>query len=174
MKKIVLGLISIFFGIFIFTSCATNSNSYDIVCSSFPVYDLTTRITGNKLKTKNLIKAGVEPHDYEMTTSDVRNLTDAKLCISIGLNFEPYASELTDDIKNKNFVCTNGIELLYSSDLKTVDPHVWLSPKNCIIMMENIKNKLIEIDKDNLEFYETNFEANKKAFEAVDYVYLSF
>jgi len=39
------------------------------------------------------------------------------------------------------------------------DPHIWTSPVNAKIMVENILNALVEIDPENEEFYRSNTEA---------------
>ena len=39
------------------------------------------------------------------------------------------------------------------------DPHIWTSPVNAKIMVENILNALVEIDPENEEFYRSNAEA---------------
>lgn len=36
------------------------------------------------------------------------------------------------------------------------DPHIWLSPLNAIIQVENIRDKLIELDYENKEYYTQN------------------
>lgn len=51
------------------------------------------------------------------------------------------------------------------------DPHVWLSPKNAKIEMENIKNALIEIDAENKEYYEANYEKYAKMLDDLDAKY---
>ena len=46
--------------------------------------------------------------------------------------------------------CSQGIELMEK------DPHIWLSPRNAKIMVENICNGLIQIDPENKEYYIQN------------------
>ncbi len=51
---------------------------------------------------------------------------------------------------------------------ETVDPHIWLSPKRAIIMVQAIADKLSEIDKDNEETYKLNAAEYIKELEALD------
>ena len=53
------------------------------------------------------------------------------------------------------------------------DPHTWLSLKNPITMLGNIKDELIEIDSDNKDVYNTNYEKVKKDFESFSDEYIS-
>lgn len=52
-----------------------------------------------------------------------------------------------------------------------MDPHVWISPKNAKIEMENIKNALVELDKDNADYYESNYEKYAKMLDELDAKY---
>lgn len=168
MKKLFLPIITLFILLFT-TSCTTKANN-EIITSSFPIYDLTTRIAGDKMTVKNLVKAGIEPHDYEPSTQDVASLIECKLFIANGLGLEHYTSELTKDITDKMYICTEGITTLYTTN-NTADPHAWLNPLNAIKMMENIKNKLSSIDEANASYYTENFEANKALFLELDESY---
>lgn len=51
------------------------------------------------------------------------------------------------------------------------DPHIWLSPKNGIIQARNIKNKLVEIDPENEDYYNKNFEKIENELEEIDKTY---
>jgi zinc transport system substrate-binding protein len=48
------------------------------------------------------------------------------------------------------------------------DPHVWLSPKNAIKQVENIRDKLIEIDPENEEYYTNNAKYYIEKLEELD------
>lgn len=48
------------------------------------------------------------------------------------------------------------------------DPHIWLSPKNAVIQMKNIKDVLQEMDEKNKDYYEKNYEENKLKLEKLD------
>lgn len=52
-----------------------------------------------------------------------------------------------------------------------MDPHVWISPKNAKIEMENIKNALVELDKDNADYYESNYQKYAKMLDELDAKY---
>jgi ABC-type Zn uptake system ZnuABC Zn-binding protein ZnuA len=48
------------------------------------------------------------------------------------------------------------------------DPHTWMSPLNVVIMVENIRDALVEVDPDNAEIYEANAEAYSAELVALD------
>ena len=53
-----------------------------------------------------------------------------------------------------------------------MDPHVWISPKNAKIEMENIKNALAELDKENADYYESNYQKYAKMLDELDAKYM--
>ncbi|MCI5746003.1 MAG: zinc ABC transporter substrate-binding protein [Erysipelotrichaceae bacterium] len=164
MKKI---LSTIFIFIMLMTSAScVSEKEYDIITSCYPLYDLTTRIVGDKLSVKNLLNANVEPHDFEMTTHDVIFLNKCKRFFVNGLGLETYINDLPENILNKTITTTNDINVLYVDN--TSDPHVWLSPLNAIKMMEKITEEIIKLDEDNKQYYQQNFLSNKLLFEKLD------
>ena len=162
MKKIISFFIIIGIGL-LFTACSLNIDTNVIVASTYPAYDLTKRIVGDKYEVTQFVPNGQEPHDYEPTAKKIGALYDAKLYIEIGFGFEAYTNSLPDEIKNKALTLSDGIEPLYS--------HIWLSIKNAIKMMNSIVNKMVEIDENNKAYYEANYLKNKELFEALDTKY---
>ena len=52
-----------------------------IYTSIYPLYDFTNKIGGKKVDVVNLVPAGVEPHDWEMSTNDMINLEKSDMLI---------------------------------------------------------------------------------------------
>lgn len=174
MKKISMLFIMIIISIGLF-SCSTSRTNDVIVASSFPIYDLTKRVVGDKYEVETFTPAGVEPHEFEPTPSKVAKLHDAILYVENGLGFEKY--ELDEEIKNKTLTLSDGIDVIYSNHshddkiVKEVDPHIWLSLSNAIKMMENVYNRISLIDPSNEAYYKQNYLNNKVLFEALDSKY---
>ncbi|MDO5715175.1 MAG: metal ABC transporter substrate-binding protein [Tissierellia bacterium] len=56
-------------------------------------------------------------------------------------------------------------------DHKNIDPHVWLSPVNAKLELENIKNALVEADPKHKAYYEQNYQKYGEAFDELDQEY---
>ena len=164
MKKRIIPYISLLS--LLLTGCNNANQSTVIYTSFYPIYDFTKRIVGDIFEVQNLTPVGVEPHDYELTTLDLRNLSDASLIFFNGLGLEHYATSLPKDIQSKTTVVSSDIELLQIDGIN--DPHVWLNPLNAVIMMGHIKDKLISFDAEHAEQYETNYTAACEDFLALD------
>lgn len=160
MKRTILYLINLI----LLCSCGvSNKNNTNTIYTSFySIYDFTKRIVGDKINVENLTPYGVEPHDYEPTTLDVRNMYDSKGIFINGLGLENYYDSLPKEIKNKTYIVTNNIETMKINNV--VDPHVWLSIPNAIKEMENILDEVIKLDADNKNFYINNFNDQKMNF----------
>ncbi|MEC0255107.1 metal ABC transporter solute-binding protein, Zn/Mn family [Paenibacillus lautus] len=55
-----------------------------------------------------------------------------------------------------------------STDTHHTDPHTWVSPKSALVMAENIKNSLVEVDPEHKDGYEQRFEALKEKLVKLD------
>lgn len=129
-----------------------NSGKLHIYTSIYPIYDFTKKIGGEKISVYNMTKAGAEPHDFEITSKDMANLSKADLFIYNGGGMEHWVDTIKEALKDIKYVNTSS-----NINENNLDPHFWLSPINAKIQMENIKNGLIEIDSENKNYYESNY-----------------
>jgi zinc transport system substrate-binding protein len=89
----------------------------------------------------NIVPDGVEPHDYEPTAEDLRQLSDAALVISIGEGFD---EQLTASVpKEKLLTFMEQVEAVraeeegeeHGHEHAGIDPHVWLDTENAASMV---------------------------------------
>ena len=182
-RKIFLGIFLIL-GLFL-ASCSNNSKNISkkenssekklIYTSFFPVEELTKRIVGDKFEVKSIIDKSQEPHSFELKTEDIKNIIKADLVIYNGAGMETFIDDLknfTDD-KEKFVDLSKNLTLLSSAkDGKVskdkVNPHTWLSIKNAMVELEEIYEKVSEIDPDNKDFYKKNLDKNLDMFKKMD------
>ncbi len=160
----------------------TNENidgKINIYTSIYPLYDFATKIGGDKVHVTNLVPAGTESHDWEVSTSDIVNLEKADMLIYNGAGIENWTDKVMDTLENKDIVyvkTSEGLDLLKSEDdchhhgeedhdHGEYDPHTWLSIENAEKEMENIKDALVSYDPENADYYESNFETYETKFE---------
>ncbi len=148
------------------TAASTTANGLSIYTSFYPVYDFTSRILKNHGTVTNITPAGSEPHDYELTSADLKGMESADAIFVNGLNLEPWYSSLTSSLANKSFVVTSGITTRKIEE--AIDPHVWLNPLNAIQELANIKNEIITLDPDNAADYENNYWDAMTLFSSLD------
>lgn len=171
MKKISI----LFLLIILLTGCKIKSNNKKtIVVTNFSSYDFVRAILGDtdSIELEMLISPGSEIHHYEPSPKDIKNIINSKLFIYVGGESDEWIDDILNDI-NKNK--TSLIKLMDLVDLKEeeiiegmeseeeeeeaeYDEHIWTSPKNAIIIINYLKEKIIKIDPDNKEKYEDNAE----------------
>lgn len=165
MKNIFL-IIIILLSIF---ACNNNDNKntsdkLQIYTSIYPIYDFTKKIGGEKITVYNMTKAGAEPHDFEIASRDMANLSKADLFIYNGGGMEHWAYSVKESLPNIKYVDSSS----NINNENNLDSHFWLSPKNAKIQMENIKNGLAEIDSENKNYYESNYNLYASRLDELD------
>ena len=137
------------------------SNKMTVVASFYPMYDFTKNVGGDRINVVSLIPAGVDPHDYEPTPSDIETLTAARVFILNGVIEDPWVPKLLAGIDNPSLTVietSKNITLVNSMDADEPgkDPHIWLDPVNAEIQVATIKDALIQADPAGKEYYESN------------------
>ncbi|MBD3183119.1 zinc ABC transporter substrate-binding protein [Candidatus Poribacteria bacterium] len=193
MPKKRLILISLFIILTIVYGCSKeerDSNKLGIVVSIVPLQEFTEKIGGDKVTVNVMVPPGASPHSYEPTPNQLVNVSKAKMYVKVGTPVEFELVWLDKIIStNVNMVvvdASKNVKLHRMNDKhdhekehdqeknsddhknKGYDPHIWLSPKNAIIMVENIHKALISLDPKNKEYYTSNKEAYIKELNKLD------
>jgi zinc transport system substrate-binding protein len=159
---------------FSLVSCASKQSeaSKPLVYASFyPIYDLTSKIAGDKLEVKNIIPFNESPHGWEPSAKEMTEIAKAKAVIYLGMTMEdPWINKVKESAPNtKFFEVSKGVEPIKKGN--AINPHPWLSPKQALILIKNIKDALVEIDPANKDYYEKNYENLRAQLEELDKQY---
>jgi len=102
----------------------------------------------------------------------MQKLSQAQLYLMVG---SPLEFELTwmDKIRAMNpqmkvVNTSQGITLITSQGENSGDPHVWVSPRNAKLMVENTYQALLEVDPDNQRYYQENRDQYLKELDQLD------
>lgn len=127
-----------------------------VVTSFYPAYVLTINLTDNisDIEVDSLTDFTVGClHDYQLTTSDMRLLSNADVFIVNGGGMEEYLEDVLDSYPHLKIInLSEGITMLESEVHHGGDnPHVWLDPNLYMIQVENARDGLINYiqDRDN-------------------------
>ena len=117
-----------FLGIFLISSMAlsgcakqasANTEKKKVIYTSFfPVTDLTKRIVKDKMEVKQIINGNQEPHDFELQTKDMTEISKADLVIYNGAGIESFIHDLKEVAKAEDkFVdLSKGLTLLEAKE----------------------------------------------------------
>ena len=161
----------------------------NVVTTIYPIYEFTKEIGGDEVNVTSLLSSGVDPHDWTPRSQDMVNTSKAQLFLYNGAGLEGWVTDflkgLNKDTEVKPVEISKGIELIDSegddghghgeedhgqeeAHAHHVDPHTWVSPKSALVMAENIRDSLTEVDPDNAEGYNERYAALKERLEALD------
>lgn len=174
-------------------SQSEDNGKVKIVATLFPQYDFAREIAGDRADITLLLPSGMESHSYEPTPSDRVKISRCDLFIYTGDNMEAWVSGMISDLNNDDTVIldvSKGVTLSggdehdhehefeehedeeehkdHAGHVHSVDPHIWTSPKNAVIMTESILDRLTAIDPDNAEYYKANAEAYIEKLNTLD------
>ncbi|MDB9396225.1 metal ABC transporter solute-binding protein, Zn/Mn family [Microcystis aeruginosa] len=160
MKKLILSCL--FLGL---VACNPSVNTTDnqkpkVISTSTIIADLTARVGGEEIDHQDILKPGDDPHVYEPVPADSVALEKADLILYNGYNLEPGLIKMINStgIKAKKVAVGEAIKPLQleKEGQKVPDPHVWGSAKNGIIMVEKIRDQLIELSPEDREVFTQN------------------
>ena len=172
MKKIIIAIFILSFLISCSNASKSNTDSIDkiqVYASIYPIYDFAKKIGGDKIDVYNMTETGAEPHDFEITSKDMANLSKASLFIYNGGGMEYWVDTVKDSIKDIKY-----IEASLGIPNDELDPHFWLSPIKAKKEMENIKNAFIEIDSDNADYYNSNYNVYAARLNDLDNTFRNY
>ncbi len=143
------------------------------VLTTFTVLaDMARNVAGDKLQVESITRIGAEIHGYEPTPSDLVKAQDADLLLYNGLNLERWYEKFLGSLKDvPSVLLTEGIEPIPIAEGPYTDkpnPHSWMSPKNALIYVENIRQAFVELDPDNADTYNANATAYSDQIKAID------
>jgi zinc transport system substrate-binding protein len=185
MKKYILTAILLCLGTFILMGCGSGNNSgfsetdkISVVTTIYPMQDFVEHIAGDKAEVINLVPAGTEPHDFELSAKDMTLLEQADLFVYNGAGMEHFVDKTLASLSNRNLMVVEAAEnvtLLEAGEQQAAeeqndgnheeeqyDPHTWLSIDNAIVELEAVKDAFCKLDADNEDYYTANFEAYRQ------------
>ncbi|WP_083269069.1 metal ABC transporter substrate-binding protein [Bosea vaviloviae] len=136
------------------------------------IQDMAQNVAGNVAIVESITKPGAEIHDYQPTPLDVVKAQSADLVLWNGLNLERWFEKFFENVKNvPSAVLTDGIEPMGIKEGPYQDkpnPHAWMSTKNALIYIENIRKALAKADPANAATYAKNAAAYADEIKAMD------
>jgi zinc transport system substrate-binding protein len=109
------------------TGCGASSagtGKERIVASFYPLAYAAEQIGGASVDVENLTPPGAEPHDLEVSPTDVADIREADLVLLLGRGFQPQLEDAAGTGDNVlRLLDTPGLGLHANGD-----PHVWLDP----------------------------------------------
>ncbi len=182
-------VILIIASVFIFSSIySTPDPAYEedkliVAASIIPQKEFIEKIGKEKVHVVIMVPSGADPHTYEIEPRTLQQVSQAPLYFEVGSGVE-FESNYMDKIKSVNpdmkvINSSKGLDFIPNPEgldgdhdhihaENEADPHVWTSPRNVKVMVENIYQELIKADPENKEFYQKNKDEYISELEELD------
>ncbi len=184
--------------LFMFLCCATllcaacapsalaSEASLSIVCTIFPAYDFARQLAGDTAQVRLLLPPGSESHSYEPSPRDIIDIQQADLFLYAGGESDHWVEEILasmGDNAPRTFRLTDCVTLLaeetsasmeqeaheHGQEEAEMDEHVWTSPKNAMLIVQQLCATLCDIAPQNTQAYEgalSTYLADLKGLDA--------
>ena len=144
-----------------------------IVCTTTMIEDLVQNIVGDKAKVTGIMRAGEDPHIYNVRPRDAEQISQADLVFTNGYHLE---STLEKVIRNN---ATGPVVALAEKAVRkplggmegkatAPDPHCWMSVPNFRGYLQHALRSLESIDPNNATTYRLNAQQYDSELQALD------
>lgn len=178
MKRIPIFIYAVAIAALLASSCRSERKYDDTLFVSIaPIKHIVTEIVGDDFDVEILVPAGASPETFEPTPKQFIALNDSRLIFSTGLlDFENNLLGKLQD-KSKIVNLSKGIEPIAGSCshhhhgkccTHGIDPHIWCSPKELMVMAENAFEAISAAMPDSLYKYAPRYDALCKELLELD------
>lgn len=151
---------------------AAGAEKKRIVTTFTVLQDMAQNVAGDAAVVESITKPGAEIHGYEPTPQDIVKAQKADLVLWNGLNLERWFEKFYGNLRDvPRAVLTDGIEPVGIEEgpyTGKPNPHAWMSPRNAVIYVENIRRALVQVDPANAATYNANAAAYAAKFAALE------
>ena len=186
MKKLLSITVSIFLLVSIVSCSAVaaeneTENTLTVAVGIVPEATFVEAVAGELVDIVTMVPPGNSPANYQPTATEMQQLSDSAIYFTLQMptehaNILPKVSEFSKDVKIVDLKeAIAAVYPLLDLDVKShgkeggsIDPHVWLSIKNAVVMVQIIADELAAVDAENADTYQANAADYIAELEALD------
>ena len=151
-----------------------------VVAGFYPLQFVAQRVGGEGVRAVNLTQPGAEPHDLELSPSQVGQLSDADLAVYLH-GFQPAVDEAIAQAGVAALDAATLVPLIdvsaghgpddgerHANEEGGIDPHIWLDPTRLATIADAVAGRLAELDPDGATGYRERAAALRAELTALD------
>lgn len=154
---------------FVFSGCSSDrqeSGEPFVLATTSIVGDVAAQVAGELIEVRVLLPPNVDPHSFQPTPQDLVAIEQADLVLINGFDLEEFLGEMIEDAVSAEKIVevSKGVQPIFFEEADEehgVDPHVWMSPLNVAIWVENISAAFSELDS----AHEADYHLNAQAYQ---------
>ena len=140
----------------VLSGCSNNkkeSSGIKIVTTTNVYSDIAKNIVGKYGTAIAIIqKSSVDPHDFEPTTADAKNLSSANIVVSNGLGYDEWMNKLASSVDKKPLLVGEDLMGLKKGD----NPHIWHNLSMPTKYVNYLVKHLSKLDKKHAKYFKKN------------------
>ena len=148
-----------------------------------PLADMISRVGGGRVEVVSVVPQGVDGHTYEPTPSDVADITRAGVTFFASVDLNPAVTRTVEANLAPGAVTVDLLESTMSDDQVIVDNvhshgsgdshghanvHTWTDPTIALRWVDEIRDRLIQLDPAGTDVYTANAADLTAAITALD------
>jgi zinc/manganese transport system substrate-binding protein len=149
-------------------SSARAEDKLAIASFSTIVTEIAQKVGGQEVTVTSLVQPGQDPHEFQLSPSDLQTVSGARLVLTSGKNLERYFNNLRDATKADVLPVGDSLPSLKmraGEDDKTAkggfieDPHWWNSVPNVEKATFIVRDELVKLDPAHTDEYRANAQS---------------
>lgn len=140
-----------------------------VVCTTTMIADVARVIAGDAAEVKGIMRAGEDPHVYDVRPRDVQMLAEADLILMNGLHLEATLAHVVENNAKGKVVKLAETPVIVPLESEATrgapDPHCWFNVSYFRVYAERARDGLIDADPKNAEGYRQRADAYLKQLD---------
>ncbi len=136
-----------------------------VLSSIKPLTLIAQEIVGDKATVDTLLPVTASPHDYPLKVSDYERLQKADVILWVGPELESFLKKPISNLPSGKSMAIYDLAGLNWPDEDQAnehrherDPHIWLDPRNAVVVAKALGATLEKIDPTNKATYQANLQ----------------
>lgn len=142
-----------------------------VVATTTQLQDFARTLLGDRVELVGILTADADPHEYEPTADDVKNIADADIVLRSGVELEKWMDKLIQNSGTRATIvdCSQGATI-HKGDAEEPagDPHLWFSTDNAKVMAHNIVAAVAAKDGADAATFQANEQGYDKQLDDLD------
>jgi ABC-type Zn uptake system ZnuABC Zn-binding protein ZnuA len=137
--------------------------------------EMAGQIGGGHVTVVPLVKAGMDPHEYQPQPDDLRKASDSQLILATGKHLENYLPKLSESTGGKAAILQVGdafpsLKITGEDAAATggLDPHWWHSVSNMKVAVKTVRDEFIKLDPADRDEFQVNAAATLASLDALN------
>ncbi|HMJ30597.1 MAG TPA: zinc ABC transporter substrate-binding protein [Xanthobacteraceae bacterium] len=151
---------------------AASAKTLQVVASFTVLSDVVQQVGGDHVHVRSLIGPNGDPHQFEPSPEDAKNLKNADIAFLSGEGLERWFEKLAkaSGYQGSPIIVSSGVKLRDRQRRGQVsdDPHVWNSPANVQVWVSNIERALVTLDPADATDFHANAARYRKELQDLD------